>query len=139
MTSSKPLVCVFLKLPPSRQSVSQIHEIAWNEFHPQLIRLNDAFEAAQATYPSPKARKIWSEARKSAARRMSKLQDIGYMNFDTAHCFLEFMKALQLWRGNPGAHSELLSKFREDIRIGVGHITSVMSGGEFIDSTLLAA
>ncbi|XP_006463225.1 hypothetical protein AGABI2DRAFT_186870 [Agaricus bisporus var. bisporus H97] len=145
MTSSKPLVCVFLKLPPSRQSVSQIHEIAWNVFLPQLNRLNDAFEAAQATYPSPKARKIWSEARKSAARRMSKLQDIGYMNFDTACCFLEFMKALQLGRGNPGAHSELLFKtrlavskagvaqeillnFREDIRIGVGHITSVMSG-----------
>ncbi|EKM79616.1 hypothetical protein AGABI1DRAFT_92103 [Agaricus bisporus var. burnettii JB137-S8] len=145
MTSSKPLVCVFFKLPPSRQSVLRIHEIAWNVFLPQLNRLNDAFETAQATYPSPEAKKIWSETRRSAAKKMSCLRDVAFMNYDTAGRFLAFMEYSQLGRNNYEAYGtfqsgayhtvrktriaqEVLLKFREDIRIAVDQITTLSRG-----------
>ncbi|KAF7768632.1 hypothetical protein Agabi119p4_7875 [Agaricus bisporus var. burnettii] len=141
----QPLVCVFFKLPPSLQSVPRIHEIAWTVFLPQLNRLNDAFQAVQTTHPSPEAQKIWSEARQSAAKKMSRLQELAFLNYDTAGNFLLFVKASRLGRNNPEAYhtfltrahqaakksgsvQEVLLKFREDIRIVVGQITTLMSG-----------
>ncbi|XP_006462890.1 hypothetical protein AGABI2DRAFT_193963 [Agaricus bisporus var. bisporus H97] len=141
----QPLVCVFFKLPPSPVSLPRIHEIAWTVFLPQLNRLNDAFQAVQITHPSPGAQKIWSEARQSAAKKMSRLQELAFLNYDTAGNFLLFVKASRLGRNNPEAYhtfltrahqaakksgsvQEVLLKFREDIRIVVGQIATLMSG-----------
>ncbi|EKM79598.1 hypothetical protein AGABI1DRAFT_120944 [Agaricus bisporus var. burnettii JB137-S8] len=140
----QPLVCVFLKLPPSPQSVPRIHEIAWNVFLPQLDRLNDAFEAAQITHLSPEAKKIWLDARRSAAKKMSYLRDVTYLNYDAAGKFLAFVEASHLGRNNSKAYDtfqtgvyhairktrtaqEVLLKFREDIRIVVNQITTLIS------------
>ncbi|KAF7768643.1 hypothetical protein Agabi119p4_7886 [Agaricus bisporus var. burnettii] len=138
MTSSQPL------LPPRHQSICRVHEISWSVLLLQLNRLNEAFEAAQATHPSPEAKKIWSEARRSAAKKMRNLQDVAYVDYNTANDFLDFLKALQTGRGNPGAYEtlidsarqavnetdiaqEALLKFREDLRIVAGKITTLMS------------
>ncbi|EKM74164.1 hypothetical protein AGABI1DRAFT_133557 [Agaricus bisporus var. burnettii JB137-S8] len=146
MTSSQPLVCVFLKLPPSHQLNSRIHKIAWNVFLPQLDRLNQALEAAWVAHPSSAAKNIWSEARKSAAEKMNSLLEVAYMNYDTASSFLYFLKSLLIGGGNSGAYKAVLSSarravretvmaqeallnFREDIRIAVSQITTLMSSG----------
>lgn len=113
------------------------------------MRLNDTFEAAQATYPSPEAKKIWSETRRSAAKKMSCLVDVAYLNYYTAGNFLVFVKDTQLGRNNfeayhrfqSGAYhtarktriaQEVLLEFREDIRIVVDKIATLISGSEFI-------
>ncbi|EKM79610.1 hypothetical protein AGABI1DRAFT_85420, partial [Agaricus bisporus var. burnettii JB137-S8] len=71
ITSSQPLVGVvsYIAFSPDVDPT----------FLLQLIRLNEAFEAAQATHPSPEAKKIWSEARRSAAKKMRNLQDVAYV------------------------------------------------------------
>ncbi|EKM79612.1 hypothetical protein AGABI1DRAFT_128757 [Agaricus bisporus var. burnettii JB137-S8] len=144
MTSSQPLVCVFFKLPPSYQLISRIHEIAWTVFLPQLDRLNQALEAAWVAHPSSAIKKIWSEVRKSAAEKMSSLQDVAYMNHETANGFIRFLEALETGQGNSDAYhgflsrsrvavkktniaQEALLKFREDIRIAVSQITTLIS------------
>ncbi|XP_006462894.1 hypothetical protein AGABI2DRAFT_193967 [Agaricus bisporus var. bisporus H97] len=144
MTELRPLVCVFLKLPPSHRSVLRIHEIAWNVFLPQLKRLNDAFEATQVTHASPEAKKIWLEMRRISAEKMDKLESIAFMNHSTAFGFLEFLDALHTGRDGSEAYNnfrgdsyrifneagqaqDVLLKFREDIRVAVGRITTILS------------
>ncbi|KAF7768642.1 hypothetical protein Agabi119p4_7885 [Agaricus bisporus var. burnettii] len=143
----QPLVCVFLKLPPSHRPVSRIYEIAWDVFLPQLNRLNEAFEAAQAVHPSSEAKKVWSEARKNASKKMSKLQDITFASFNTAFDFLEFLNALynakdtsepyRSFRNSVnqaisriGIAQEVMLEFREDIRIVIGQFTAIMSNDD---------
>ncbi|KAF7768636.1 hypothetical protein Agabi119p4_7879 [Agaricus bisporus var. burnettii] len=140
----QPLVCVFLKLPPSHQSAQGLYEIAWNVFLPQLNRLNNAIETAQATHPVTEARKIWSEARASASRKMEELQSITITCSDIALGFLSFLHALRTGRRNSEAYhafldstreafdvagiaQEAMLDFREDIRIVVGRIATLLS------------
>ncbi|EKM79602.1 hypothetical protein AGABI1DRAFT_128746 [Agaricus bisporus var. burnettii JB137-S8] len=140
----QPLVCVFLKLPPSHQSVQGIYEIAWNVLLPQLLRLNNAIEAAQASHPPSEAKKIWSEARERAVEKVAELQSASYTCYHTAIAFLAFLHALRRERGNSEAYHNFLAythqvlhkigiaqeamlDFREDIRIVVGRITTILS------------
>ncbi|KAF7768626.1 hypothetical protein Agabi119p4_7869 [Agaricus bisporus var. burnettii] len=106
MASSQPLVCVFLKHPPNQHSVPQIHEIAWN-----------------------------------------KLQNVTFDNYNIAFAFLTFLHVLRAGGDNSKAHHDVLAyarralttaeiaqegmlAFREDIRIAVGRITTIISGGD---------
>ncbi|EKM79611.1 hypothetical protein AGABI1DRAFT_128756 [Agaricus bisporus var. burnettii JB137-S8] len=143
MISSQPIVCVFLKFPPSRRPVVWMYEIAWDVFLPQLNRISEAFEAVQATHPSIEAKKIWLEAQENASEYMIYLQDITFTSHDTARSFLRFLKALQSGRDNSesyrsfrgsvsnaitrtGTAQEGLLELREEIRIVVGRITSIL-------------
>ncbi|EKM79606.1 hypothetical protein AGABI1DRAFT_120945 [Agaricus bisporus var. burnettii JB137-S8] len=144
MSSSRPLVCVFLKLPPSHRSILRIHKIAWNVFLPQLIRLNNAFEATQGKHASPEAKKIWLDMRRISAEKMDKLESVAFMNHSTAFGFLKFLDALHTGRDGSEAYNnfrgdsyrvfneagqaqDVLLKFREDIRVAVGRITTILS------------
>ncbi|XP_006462891.1 hypothetical protein AGABI2DRAFT_193964 [Agaricus bisporus var. bisporus H97] len=144
MASSRPLVYVFLKLPPGHRSILRIHKIAWNVFLPQLKRLNDAFEATQVTHASPEAKKIWLEMRRISAEKMDKLENVAFVNYSTAFGFLKFLDALHTgrdgseaydyfrdnsWRAfnEAGYAQDVLLKFREDVRVVVGRITTILS------------
>ncbi|EKM79605.1 hypothetical protein AGABI1DRAFT_128749 [Agaricus bisporus var. burnettii JB137-S8] len=129
MSSSHPLVCIFFKLPPSRQSLLRIHEIAWNVFLPQLNRLNDTFEAVQAAHPSPEVNIIWSEARQFAAEKMNKLQDVVYQNYETGSHFLEFAEALQLGRSHSDEYDEFRYSTCQAYHWAPGSYQSRISGG----------
>ncbi|EKM79614.1 hypothetical protein AGABI1DRAFT_92101 [Agaricus bisporus var. burnettii JB137-S8] len=77
---------------------------------------------------------------------MNCLEDVAYMNYDIAGKFLTFMEALHLRRNNSVAYynkflscahyavketitaQEVLLKFRDDIRIVVDKITTLISG-----------
>jgi hypothetical protein len=114
-----------------------------------LNRLDQAFETAHTTHPSPEAKKIWSEARKAAAKKMDKLEDVAFMNHHTAFGFLEFLNALhrekhaseayhdfqkaaRVAARKAGSAQEIMIEFREDLRIVVGQITTIMSASEFL-------
>ncbi|EKM79564.1 hypothetical protein AGABI1DRAFT_128711 [Agaricus bisporus var. burnettii JB137-S8] len=144
MASSHPLVCVFLKLPPSHQSVWGIYEIAWIVFLPQLVRLNNAIEATQATHPATEVKKIWSEARARASYKMAALQSVSITCNDIALGFLAFLHTLRTGRGKDEIYRAFLTStrgafnlagiaqaamldFREDIRIVVGRIITILS------------
>ncbi|KAF7768637.1 hypothetical protein Agabi119p4_7880 [Agaricus bisporus var. burnettii] len=144
MSSSRPLVCIFFKLPPSRRSILRIHEIAWNVYLPQMKRLSQALDAAQATHPSSEIQKIWSEVRRRAAVMVDKLERIGIMNYNAAFAFLAFLNAIHDGRDGSGPYEnfqsctsqifdesrkvqDVMLNFREEIRIAVGRITSILS------------
>ncbi|KAF7768640.1 hypothetical protein Agabi119p4_7883 [Agaricus bisporus var. burnettii] len=144
MTASQPLVCIFFKRPPRHQSVLRIHEIAWNVFLPQMNRLSQALDAVQATHSSPEVKKIWSEVRRRAAGMVDKLERIGIMNYNSAFAFLAFLNAIHDGRDSSGPYEnfqsctsqifdesrkvqDVMLNFREEIRIAVGRITSILS------------
>jgi hypothetical protein len=79
---------------------------------------------------------------------MSQLQDVSFMNYTAASGFLEFLGALhrgtyvsEAYRdfqdfareavSKAGSAQEVMIQFREDLRIAIGRITAIMSGGEF--------
>ncbi|EKM79615.1 hypothetical protein AGABI1DRAFT_128760 [Agaricus bisporus var. burnettii JB137-S8] len=147
MNSSQPIVCVFFKLPPSHHPILRIYEIAWNIFLPQLNRIHEAFEVALASHPSTEAKKIWSEARENASKNMSKLQEISFVCHETAFSFLRFLDALHNGRDNSdsyhlfrdsaskvvwrsGIAQEGMLEFREDIRMVIGRITTILSNDD---------
>ncbi|EKM79599.1 hypothetical protein AGABI1DRAFT_107031 [Agaricus bisporus var. burnettii JB137-S8] len=147
MASPRPLVCVFLKLPPSHQSVLRIHEIAWNVFLPQMNRLSQALDAAHTTHPLSEVRKFWSEVRRSAAEKVDKLERVAIMNYNTAFAFLRFLDAVRGGRDGSGSYSEfqysadeafdearkaqdVMLEFREEVRIAVGRITTMLSSDD---------
>ncbi|EKM79563.1 hypothetical protein AGABI1DRAFT_107006 [Agaricus bisporus var. burnettii JB137-S8] len=125
MASSQPLVCVFLKMD----------------------RLNNAFEAAHVTHGSSEAQKLWLEVREHSAQNMKKLQNVTFDNYNIAFAFLTFLRVLRAGEDNSKAHQDVLAyarralataeiaqegmlAFREDIRIAVGRITTIISGGD---------
>ncbi|KAF7768639.1 hypothetical protein Agabi119p4_7882 [Agaricus bisporus var. burnettii] len=147
MVEPRPLVCVFFKLPPSHQSVPRLHEIARNVLLPPLNRLSQALEAAQTMHPSSEAKEIWSETRQDAAEKMIDLERVGNMNYRIAYAFLKFLDSLRGGTNGSKAYDEfrynaregfdeahkvqdIMLKFREDVRIAVGRITTMLSSDD---------
>jgi hypothetical protein len=81
---------------------------------------------------------------------MSALQNVSFTNYSTAFGFVGFLDALQrgryiseayddfqasareaVWKA--GLAQEVMLQFREDLRIVVGRITTIMSAGEFLN------
>ncbi|XP_006462854.1 hypothetical protein AGABI2DRAFT_179458 [Agaricus bisporus var. bisporus H97] len=113
----------------------------------QMDRLNNAFEAAHVTHASSEAQKLWLEVREHSAQNMKKLQNVTFDNYNIAFAFLAFLRVLRAGGDNSKAHHDVLTyahralataeiaqkgmlAFREDIRIAVGRITTIISDGD---------
>jgi hypothetical protein len=114
-------------------------------------RLNHAFEAAQAVHRSSEAKRIWLEARKSAAQNLESLQNVSFDQYAVAFTFLFFLGSLHKgthiseayneFQGisrqavrNASIAQEVMVQLRENLRIAIAQITTILSGSEFFNS-----
>ncbi|EKM82075.1 hypothetical protein AGABI1DRAFT_126424 [Agaricus bisporus var. burnettii JB137-S8] len=140
MTSSQPLVCTSLHLPPDLEPFLRIHEISLHVFLPNLDRLRLALEAD----PDPQAINIFFGTRKVSREKIQQSFRVLHLAQGVAYEYSKVLKALSekkptqelLLEAHIQAYTgmgcskkaqQAMGAFRRELESAVSQVTAIMN------------